>query len=101
MITIEKESLGKTISKHYPHMDSVWCEDYANKILIETDIRLEKNVKQWMNGEVLEDLWIGKYCIGAIMSIRGNEDFLSALDAMNLYLKDEEKGELKIWRTKK
>lgn len=89
---IKESSNG--ISDHY-------AENYAEKLIENLDERLLKNLEEWMNGEEISDIWIGKYCINAIMSIRGNIDFLSALEAMNTYLSDEQAGIRLIWRGKK
>lgn len=98
MLQIEKSSLSQAIKRCHPEMDETWCGDYAERLIKETDARLEKNVIQWMKGEVIEDIWIDKYCIGFIMELRQNQDFLGALEAMNLYVQDKEDGERRIWR---
>lgn len=80
-------------------------EDFAKKYAIELvetlDPRLMKNLSEWVDKEVISDVWVGKYCVNAIMSIRGDKDFLSALEAMNAYLHDESKGVSLIWRGKR
>lgn len=98
MIKADKTCFVQAIIRQYPEMDRQWCEDYAERLIAETDPRLEKNVLQWINGEPLEDIWIDKYCIGFVMELRGNQDFPGALEAMNLYLQDKDKGERRIWR---
>ncbi len=92
-------ALTEAILTTAPQMSAELCGGYAERLISETDERLEINVRQWMDGEPLTDVWIGGYCIGMVMQIRGNKDFLGALDAMNAYAKDPAVGELKIWRT--
>lgn len=100
MLNIDSSKLKQIIKDKYKLSDSD-AEKQALNIIETTDRRLEENLLQWMNSEPISDLWIGKYCINAIMSIRKDSDFISALEAMNLYLSDETAGVQKIWRTKK
>ena len=65
------------------------------------DQRLYHNISQWIEGEKLDGDMIGDYCIDKILQIRESRDFLSALDAMNLYLKDARAGEQMIWRSRR
>ncbi len=67
-----------------------YAKSYAEELLADLDPRLTSNLMEWMEGKEISDVWIGKYCINAIMSIRGDRDFLGALKAMNTYLHDEE-----------
>ena len=77
------------------------AELIADTLLAETDDRLWQNLEEWINGKPISDLWIGEYCINAIMAIRDDDDFLDALLAMSLYLRDEQEGIRVIWRAKK
>lgn len=78
-----------------------YAKSYAEELLADLDPRLTSNLMEWMEGREISDVWIGKYCINAIMSIRGDRDFLGALKAMNTYLHDEEAGISLIWRGKR
>lgn len=101
MQTINKTELKKAIKKNYPYMDDELCEFHAQKIIVGTDERLYNNINQWINEELLDEDMIGDYCIDKILQIRGNKDFLSALEAMSMYLKDNLVGEHMIWRTRR
>ena len=101
MLNINKNDLKVAIKNSYPFISDTQAEKQAETLICTTNERLKKNLSEWINGQPISDIWIGEYCINAIMSIRRDKDFLSALEAMNLYLKDEEAGILKIWRTKK
>ena len=100
-ISIDKMDIVSAIKKNNPIVDDHYAELMANKIINEGDGRLEPNLREWINGEPISDLWIGKYCINAIMKARDDNDFLDAFLAMSLYLKDESAGVLKIWQGKK
>ena len=93
MQKIEKTELKQAIKKNYPYMDEKLCEFHAQKIIDETDERLHNNINQWIHGEPLDADMIGDYCIDKILQIRGEQDFLSALEAMNMYLQDHLAGE--------
>ena len=56
-----------------------YAKSYAEELLADLDPRLTSNLMEWMEGKEISDVWIGKYCINAIMSIRGDRDFLGAL----------------------
>lgn len=56
------------------------------------------NLLQWLRNEPLTDVWInGKYCVGAVMKIRRDGNFLSALIALDDYAKDAG-AEHAIWK---
>lgn len=99
-MNVDKQLLVDTIKKRVYLADDQYANYMADRIISEGDDRLEPNLTEWMKGEPISDLWIGEYCINGIMSIRGDEDFLDALLAMSLYLRDEEAGVITIWRAK-
>lgn len=101
MIEVNRDKLIEAIKRTYPLMKEEKASAKADAIISATDERLVRNVAEWMAGDELTDIWVGKYCINAIMSIRGDKDFISALDAMNLYIEDEAAGVRKIWRSKR
>ena len=100
MVKIDKEKVLHAIRRDNPLMKADVLEKVAIIILENTDSRLEQNVIEWCDGAAVTDIWIGKYCINAIMSIRGDNDFIGALEAMNLYLQDENAGIRRIWRAR-
>lgn len=99
LLHTDEAALADAIEKEFPSMEKAFCERYAKKVIAETDECLEENLNQWMRNEPLSEIWIGKYCIGMVLSIRGNRNFLDALDALNLYALDPAAGERRIWRT--
>lgn len=100
MIKVDKERVLQAIRRDNLLMKAEVMEKVADTILEHTDPRLEQNVIEWCDGAAITDIWIGKYCINAIMSIRGDKDFIGALEAMNLYLQDEDAGIWRIWRAR-
>ena len=71
---------------------------FADRMVRETDERLEPNVLEWLCDEPLTDIWIGQYCIGLVLKVQGRGDFLTALEALNCYASDPDLGERLIWR---
>lgn len=100
-MTVDIQKLISNIKKQNMGMDDKFAESYAVGLLDKLDSRLVPNLIEWMEGKTITDIWVGKYCVNAIMSIRGDSDFLSALEAMNTYLSDEEAGIILIWRGKR
>lgn len=98
MNEINLQVLIQKIKESSSGIDERVAEEYAKKVIENTDERLTQNLSEWISGKSISDIWIGKYCINAIMSIRGDRDFLSALEAMNTYLVDETTGISMIWR---
>ena len=100
MLTATKLSaLAAAIRRTIPDMEARLCEDYAARLIRETDGRLEENVLQWISGAPLTDIWICGYCVGLVMQIQGRQDFLGALEALNCYIANPISGEKRIWRT--
>lgn len=95
------QELISVIRKRIPAMDEKYVVHYAEALLKNLDARLIPNLREWVDGKPITDIWIGKYCVNAILSIRGDTDFLSALEAMDTYLRDEEAGIALIWRAKR
>lgn len=93
----EPSALAEAVRKASPGLSAELSEAYAARLAAETDERLEENVRQWMSGEELTDVWIGAYSVGMVMEIQGG-GFLAALEALNAYSRDPKTGEPKIWR---
>lgn len=98
MINVSTERIITAIRRDSSLIKEKPAEELAKRIQNTTDPRLEKNVLEWIEGKNITDIWVGRYCINAIMSIRGDRDFVDALEAMNLYLSDEKAGSRRIWR---
>ena len=101
MLKLELSRVTAALRRDIPGITDAHAAARAAELIANTDSRLETNVAQWVNGQPISDLWIGKYCINAILAIRGEKDFLSALEAMNLYLQNPKLGELRIWRARR
>ena len=101
MLNIDLEEMVAGLQKAIPGLEKEQAVGRARDLIDNTDCRLEKNVKEWLEGQTISDVWVDKYCINAILAIRKDRDFLSALDAMNFYLKDPKAGELRIWRVRR
>ena len=81
-----------------PELSAETVRRFAERIVRETDERLEGNVREWLEGRPLTNTVLGDYSVPLIMQIRGNNDFFGALTAMNDYLADPETGARRIWR---
>lgn len=90
--------LAEAILGAMPELNAETAERLAVRLAEETDPRLEENVRQWLEGRPVAPVVIGDYSVPLIMQIRGNEDFVGALLAMNDYLADPDLGARKIWR---
>lgn len=99
--SIDKSALLRRIRNEYPKLDQVQCEYLARQTIEETDSRLEQNVQEWIRKEELSDIWIGSYCVGMVMGIRGGSDFLWALSDLSSYARDPVAGEALIWRVRR
>lgn len=94
---IEPGMLAEAVRKASGGLSKELSEAYSARLVSETDERLEENVREWLSGEELTDIWIGEYCVGMVMEIQ-NCGFLTALESLNAYSRDPEAGEQKIWR---
>ena len=101
MLNVHEGELAAVLQQKIPGMDAAFAVIRARELIADTDERLERNLRQWMEGKTISDDWVGKYCINAILAIRGDRDFLGALEAMNLYLQNPRMGELRIWRARR
>ena len=97
-MAIGTKELSACIAQRCGGLTQEAAADYAARLLAQLDPRLEGNLREWMENRPVSDVWIGQYCVNAILSIRGDGDFLSALEAMNAYLRDADAGKRLIWR---
>lgn len=93
--TIPKETLTSALEAHYPTYPSVWAEHTAQRIIMETDARLEPNVAQFIAGQPLDDIWVSTsqgrmFSVATIMERQGRDDFVAALDSMSYLLAGRE-----------
>ena len=101
MLPIDEIQLANAIRSAFPGLGDSGSLKRARDLLADTDPRLAPNINEWLQGGPVSDIRIGKYSINAIMAIRGERDFLSALEAMNLYLRDSAGGERLISRARR
>lgn len=101
MLNIDVNRFADALQREMPNMPRQAATTHAAALIDQTDPRLEENVLQWIEGKTISDLWFGKYSINAILELRRSQDFLDALDAMNLYLRDPKAGEARIWRARR
>ena len=95
---MNRTKLVEAIKKEKIFMDDVYCERYADELLLGLDSRLVPNVEQWLKGEELTDIRIGKYSIIEIMGIRDNNDFFDALETMRECIANPEIADFFVWR---
>lgn len=80
-----------------PHLSVSNANELLDRLL-ECDEVLSTNIQEWTENKTFSDIWVNdKYCINAVMEIRGSSDFLSAIIALDDYLKDESK-EYALWQ---
>ena len=96
-----RKEIIKRIKEKSPELSNSYIENYYDDCIKQLDERLCQNLFEWLDNLQVSDIWIGKYCVNAIMSIRNDSDFLNALQTMDIYLKDENKGISMIWRPKR
>lgn len=66
--------------------------------LFECDEILMPNILEWAENKPISDIWVrDKYCVNAVMKMRGCNDFISAVIALDDYLKDES-TEFALWQ---
>ena len=97
----QTRELAAAIRAARPELSGAAAEKLAERLRQETDERLEDNVRQWLERKPVTPVVIGDYSVKLIMQIRGNEDFVGALLAMNDYLADPVLGARKIWRQRR
>lgn len=82
-----------------PHLSVIGANELTEK-LINADERLLPNLIEWAQDKPLSSIWINdKYCIGAVLKIRGDSDFISAFLALNDYASDPS-NEKYLWRAR-
>lgn len=97
----DKNALLDRIREEYPVFNQMQYERLLARTIEQTDERLERNVAEWLRGDKLSDIWIGRYCVNMVMQIQGGTDFLWALDVLSRYAIDPAVGERLIWRSKR
>lgn len=68
------------------------------KRLLLCEDRLLPNLLEWTKNIPLSDIWVNdKYCVGAVMKIRKDDDFVAAFIVLDDYAKSSD-SEPEIWR---
>lgn len=73
--------------------------------------QLLANVDEWLDGQPLTDVFVGKYCVRTVLVIRGcpdkpaalakRRDILNAIYALAVYAKDKRAGEALIFQIRR
>ena len=77
------------------------AEAAAKDLLQVLPDELFPNLYEWLRGEPISDLRVGKYSIFVIMKIwnlNEKKDFPLAAETMSLYIREPRAGERRIWR---
>ncbi len=95
-----KKKIFEKLIQTKPHLSVVTANEIIQR-LIDIDERLQVNLYEWLNDEALSNIWIhDKYCIGAVMKIRDDGDFIMAFLALDEYAKDINKEPF-LWQARK
>ena len=73
----------------------------ADHLLTTMSDVLLPNLYEWLKGEPISDLRVGKYSIYVIMKIwnlNEKKEFPLAAETMSLYIREPRSGERRIWR---
>lgn len=101
MIQIDVQKLEEKIHIEY-HMSMEAAHERTLQVEKRCPKQLYINVYQWIKGEEISDIYIGKYSLPMILDIWKSNDFLRALEVMcELSQGDTEKAELKIWEMRR
>lgn len=98
-MTDMREKIHRKVLQAKPYLPDEKAWQLTDRLL-RADGRLAENLREWVEGKELSDIWIrDKYCIGAVLKIRRSNDFISAFLALDEYAKDEA-NEAGIWQTR-
>ena len=101
MIQIDVQKLEEKIHIEY-HMSMEAAHERTLQVEKRCPKQLYINVYQWIKGDEISDIYIGKYSLPMILDIWKSNDFLRALEVMcELSQGDTEKAELKIWEMRR
>ena len=93
---IDLNTFTKAIHETYKTMNMTASENFAKKIIAETDARLEPALIAWINGTNIPDVSYGDYSIHKILTCRNSSDYLMAIQLLSLYMNSPEEGIKKI-----
>ncbi len=94
-----KKRLFLKLLEEKPHLSVALANETIDR-LFNCEESLFTNVIEWLESKKYSDIWIkDKYCVGAVLKMRGDTDFISAIIALDDYAKDESK-EHTLWKTR-
>ncbi len=97
MNDINNNKLTEKIMEVYKK-DSRAAEILAKELTYRCPKQLYVNIREWINGEEISDIYIGNYSIPFILCLWGRDDFVRALDVMiELSEGHVKQAETKIW----
>lgn len=101
MIQIDRQKLEEKIHIEY-HMSMEAAHERTLQVEKRCPKQLYINVYQWIKGDEISDIYIGKYSLPMILDIWKSNDFLRALEVMcELSQGDIEKAEFNIWEMRR
>lgn len=101
MIQIDVQKLEEKIHIEY-HMSMEAAHERTLQVEKRCPKQLYINVYQWIKGEEISDIYIGKYSLPMILDIWKSNDFLRALEVIcELSQGDTEKAEFNIWEMRR
>ena len=101
MIQIDVQKLEEKIHIEY-HMSMEAAHERTLQVEKRCPKQLYINVYQWIKGDEISDIYIGKYSLPMILDIWKSNDFLRALEVMcELSQGDTEKAEFNIWEMRR
>ena len=94
---VDENALTCRLRQSYPSMGETWSHEHARYIMETTDPRLETDVADWAAGRPINDTHFravdgNDYGIARIMATWHNEDFVGALQIMNLFFRNEKRA---------
>jgi len=94
---ITVDDLKQELNKKYSKMPQEFILSKAERIISETDERLEVYLKDYLESGKEKEFEYGKYSLMAIESMQG-VGYLEAIQMMSVYMNDSAKGEQMILR---
>lgn len=101
IMDININKLSAKIQEAYPWTTDEAAKARAERLVKHISDNLAVNVVEWLEGKEISDVWVGDYCVKMVMEIRGDHQFLEAIEALVLYDEDEKEGLREIWKTRK
>lgn len=101
IIDIDINKLSAKIQETYPWTTDETAKARAERLVKHISDNLAVNVVEWLEEKEISDIWVGDYCVKMVMEIRGDHQFLEAIEALVLYDEDEKEGLREIWKTRK